>query len=286
MKVKIILGILFIFTLMDFVSAETFSIDDSFKVGWTEGTDNYEAIYKVLRIETTPEGNVTTLLLMPPGIIGISNKKQGDTYTLGTNAKIHFDEVYVSGDDKWISISLENAQFKDESSSSGSEENEEENGGWTIVTCSDSDGGKNYFEKGETIRGSGTSDEEKIDWCDYNEKVLTEHYCGEDKSILSVRYDCPGKCEGGVCIEEEENEEENEVPILCNGCILGDECIPVGYRTNDKYCDINSELVNQLEAESTCENNFECFTNLCIDKQCVSRGLWQKFTSWLNRLFG
>src|SRR3989338_4440051 len=204
MKVKIILGILFIFTLMDFVSAETFSIDDSFKVGWTEGTDNYEAIYKVLRIETTPEGNVTTLLLMPPGIIGISNKKQGDTYTLGTNAKIHFDEVYVSGDDKWISISLENAQFKDESSSSGSEE----------------------------------------------------------------------------------NEEENEVPILCNGCILGDECIPVGYRTNDKYCDINSELVNQLEAESTCENNFECFTNLCIDKQCVSRGLWQKFTSWLNRLFG
>ena len=109
---------------MDFVSAETFSIDDSFKVGWTEGTDNYEAIYKVLRIETTPEGNVTTLLLMPPGIIGISNKKQGDTYTLGTNAKIHFDEVYVSGDDKWISISLENAQFKDESSSSGSEENE------------------------------------------------------------------------------------------------------------------------------------------------------------------
>ena len=78
----------------------------------------------------------------------------------------------------------------------------------------------------------------------------------------------------------------NETPIICNGCILGSKCVLVGYRTDDKFCNIESELINQLEAEESCNNNFECSTNLCIDKQCVSSGVWQKFIRWLSRLFG
>ena len=113
MKIKNIFLIALVLSvlLLGFVSAETFYIDNSFKVGWTDGTDNYEAVYKVWKIDATIGGNTVTLLLMPTGIIGISNKKQGDTYILGANAKIYFDQVYVSGNDKWISITLENAQF-------------------------------------------------------------------------------------------------------------------------------------------------------------------------------
>ena len=78
----------------------------------------------------------------------------------------------------------------------------------------------------------------------------------------------------------------NETPIICNGCILGNKCVPVGYRTDDKYCNIESELISQLNAEESCNNDFECSTNLCIDNQCVSSRLWQKFLRWLSRLFG
>jgi len=111
---KILLMILFSLFVISFVSAEgtssgsgggggegakIYHIDDTFKVGWTDGTDNYEAEYKVWKIEETADGNRTTLLLMPTGIIGISNKKEGDSYLLGYGAKINFKQIYVSGDD-------------------------------------------------------------------------------------------------------------------------------------------------------------------------------------------
>ncbi len=60
----------------------------------------------------------------------------------------------------------------------------------------------------------------------------------------------------------------------------------MGYRTDDKYCTIDSEIIDQKQANSECNNNFECSTNLCIDSQCVSSGVWQKFLRWLSRLFG
>src|SRR3989344_9470904 len=72
----------------------------------------------------------------------------------------------------------------------------------------------------------------------------------------------------------------NETPIMCNGCILGNKCAPVGYRQESKYCTINSEFVSQLSADASCDNNFECSTNLCIDNKCVSSNLWQKFIKW------
>jgi len=76
-------------------------------------------------------------------------------------------------------------------------------GSVTTVTCTDSDSGKDYFEKGETVRGvvtdSGGSAGAKIDRC-YSEEVLTEYYCGEDKSIKSINYTCPNSCQDGACI--------------------------------------------------------------------------------------
>jgi len=78
----------------------------------------------------------------------------------------------------------------------------------------------------------------------------------------------------------------NETPLVCDGCILGNKCVFVGYRTNDAYCDISSEFKDQKKADTSCNNNFECNTNLCIDNVCVSQGLWRKIISFFKRLFG
>ena len=88
-----------------------------------------------------------------------------------------------------------------------------------------------------------------------------------------------------------ENEEDNSSPIFikdypCDGCKLNESCYPLGYRKSGEYCFESKSFISQLEADSTCENNFECSSNLCIDGKCISSGLWQKFLNWLQKLFG
>ncbi len=78
----------------------------------------------------------------------------------------------------------------------------------------------------------------------------------------------------------------NETPIICNGCILGDKCAPVGYRTEDKYCTIDSELLDQKKANLECNNNFECKSNVCVSDECVSEGLLKRIIDWFRKLFG
>ena len=78
----------------------------------------------------------------------------------------------------------------------------------------------------------------------------------------------------------------NENPIVCTGCILGDKCAPIGYRTEEKYCNLQSEFVNQEQIDISCENNFECSSNVCVSGTCVSEGLLQKILNWFKRLFG
>ncbi len=73
--------------------------------------------------------------------------------------------------------------------------------------------------------------------------------------------------------------------LNCNGCILEDSCVPIGYRAGNKYCGLEGELIGQLNAQEFCENNFECSTNLCIDSRCVSSGVWQKLLRWFSKVF-
>ncbi len=60
----------------------------------------------------------------------------------------------------------------------------------------------------------------------------------------------------------------NENPVICDGCILGDKCAPIGYRIKGRYCSLNSEFADYLEEGQNCENNFECDTNICENNQC------------------
>jgi len=82
-------------------------------------------------------------------------------------------------------------------------------------------------------------------------------------------------------------EETNEVFYFCNGCELDKKCYQYGYRKDGKYCsDEKSEFINYTPQGESCENNFECSSNVCISGECISEGFIKKIINWFNRLLG
>lgn len=86
---------------------------------------------------------------------------------------------------------------------------------------------------------------------------------------------------------------KSKVPLIeteasgkeCNGCLLQELCIPFGTRRFGEYCDLDREFKTQKKSDETCDNNYECESNLCIAGKCVSANIWQRFLNWINRLF-
>jgi hypothetical protein len=109
-------------------------------------------------------------------------------------------------------------------------------------------------------------------------------------------------CEIGICKTEESPDTtptepepivsppETEMPPIqeetCNGCKIETTCYPIGYRKEAKFCSETNEFVSQKEEETSCDNNFECKSNLCVDDKCLSGSLFQKIMSWFKNLFG
>ncbi|MBU0907214.1 MAG: thioredoxin fold domain-containing protein [Nanoarchaeota archaeon] len=79
---------------------------------------------------------------------------------------------------------------------------------------------------------------------------------------------------------------EKEITFVCHGCFVNEKCYPMGYRKGGEYCFEDGYFVEQSNAGEFCENNFECGSNLCINDECVSGNVWQKFLNWFKRLFG
>jgi len=71
-----------------------------------------------------------------------------------------------------------------------------------LITCLDSDGGKDYYKEGYATTDDGYT--QHADSCSYDVDkdiyLLHETYC-EDNSIKTEEYQCPSGCENGVCIE-------------------------------------------------------------------------------------
>ena len=69
--------------------------------------------------------------------------------------------------------------------------------GYATSSCSDTDGGKNYYLYGIVIKGTTT----RVDSC-LNATRLREFYCNNAGKIASVNYVCtlPYMCAGGQCI--------------------------------------------------------------------------------------
>ncbi|NQU98521.1 hypothetical protein HQ533_03570 [Candidatus Woesearchaeota archaeon] len=98
-------------------------------------------------------------------------------------------------------------------------------------SCTDSDGGINYYVQGET-----TLHTPQEDFCDsVYEDRLNEYYCNSAGGISVEYYICPNGCEDGACLPEEEPVNEPETLLWLgqeNGhlrsCDVNDECIDHG----------------------------------------------------------
>jgi len=128
-------------------------------------------------------------------------------------------------------------------------------------------------------------DENFIDYVKLYENALPEawEHATSNKSHI-VTNNKPHKNSSEVQIEDDNSEDKGDT-ILCQGCFKENTCYPYGYRSSSDYCEVNNTFLIQKEAEQSCNNNFECTTNLCIDGYCVSGSVWQKLIKWLSRVF-
>lgn len=85
---------------------------------------------------------------------------------------------------------------------------------------------------------------------------------------------------------ETEKSKIEEILICKDSCPLDGKCYPFGYRKTGKFCSDSGSFILQLKDDSSCDNNFECSTNLCIDGQCISSGMIQKMLRWFKKIFG
>ena len=126
--------------------------------------------------------------------------------------------------------------------------------------------------------------EEDVDW-----ECLEDCICDEDGNIIECVIEveeCVGGtslCPDGVCREECEVTDQT---AECDfGCFYEEKCLPYGLRVNKLFCDISNDMKTQFSVEETCDNNFECSSNLCIDGECVKLGLFKRFSRWFSRVF-
>ena len=168
-----------------------------------------------------------------------------------------------------------------------------------ITTCTDSDGGNNYYVKGTvTDKNLIVNTDLCLPTTPAGQQVR-EYSCGNDSLTNFSYYNCPYGCSNGACLTSnaETAEQVNTPPIQineggtaagnnnCQGCLDGDKCYSIGYRKSGEYCSINLNFISQSGEGTLCENNFECQTNLCIENQCISQGIIEMIIEWFKKIF-
>jgi protein-disulfide isomerase len=93
-------------------------------------------------------------------------------------------------------------------------------------------------------------------------------------------------------------EEVEEGEQCVSGCQIGNSCLQFGQRIEmegiDSYCAFSGNFEAQKQLDESCQNNYECFSNQCSNKQCVdiqqqlqeTQNLIQKILDWLKSIFG
>src|SRR3989338_7060131 len=82
------------------------------------------------------------------------------------------------------------------------------------------------------------------------------------------------------------NTQEESILVCKDSCPLDGKCYPFGYRKAGNFCADSGKFEPQFVADKTCDNNFECGSNICISGKCVDEGFAQKIINWFKRLFG
>lgn len=156
------------------------------------------------------------------------------------------------------------------------------------INCADSDNGSNIYFRG-TVTGTWFNDKTSqasglSDFCSAT-GVVQEYSCqsrGDGTyGVVQTGTTCPDgySCSDGACIAVS--------PVsACEGCELNNKCYSLGYRLNGSYCADGGNFIAQKEKSSTCDNSFECTSNVCVDNQCISQSLIDRIIEWIRKLFG
>jgi hypothetical protein len=163
------------------------------------------------------------------------------------------------------------------------------------ATCTDSDGGLNYFEKGTTTKDKGTiyyskhsrqSLKPKTDFCIGHSKFLVEYTCStsHNTNIKTKYYRCPNGCKDGACIGGNTTPcPEYAQPLCENGtitsgtigkdgcrgppkCTIIDKClaIPCPAPPQGEGCVYQNITYDDNQCKTSC-GTLVCTTNLCTD---------------------
>ena len=110
-------------------------------------------------------------------------------------------------------------------------------------------------------------------YCDVSKEMFQQK---ENKESCQNSYECTSNnCKSGFC------------KPICEGCLNENNiCIPIGTRTETQYCDIEYSFKSQKSEDNSCNNNYECSSNLCINNKCISPSLLQRIIEWFKKLFG
>jgi len=142
------------------------------------------------------------------------------------------------------------------------------------VSCTDSDGGKNYDEPGSTKDLGGTETDSCLD-----EATLQEYYCDSNGQRQSETVKCSdqGKiCSGGKCIVNpcQDNEPQKDIAVrgtvMYNGQELKDGCSNAADTPDllyEWYCDGSVAKNDEIHCD---ELGLKCINGKCLDKSQIS----------------
>lgn len=143
-------------------------------------------------------------------------------------------------------------------------------------TCTDSDGGKNYYVKGDvTWCIYGIEDEGcalHTDMCK-DENVVLEYYCQENE-LRGVNFECPNGCENGACVEKPELTTTTTMSKRCR--FLNFQIKSHAYRNGNLtlyFHNIGSEEINDFDVHLyfTNKTSVESFIDQSIPYHVVRR---------------
>lgn len=145
------------------------------------------------------------------------------------------------------------------------------------TTCTDSDGGLNYYGRGQIIVKDSLGNIIASDWDDCNEE---EFFCYENGSagFVGGDWNCPGVCQDGACVCYDSDDGDD---FFTKGYVIsrsGDEEVWDSCKDRDTLIEVNCDEQGGSFVEYECDNR-------CSDRVCVEKGFWKRMRQRWRNLF-
>ena len=152
------------------------------------------------------------------------------------------------------------------------------------VVCIDNYGSAKLYdcphgcENGKCISKKITQCLDDDNYCPNKCNYENDNDCPECKSSKDCNDDNP--CTADSCQEDECVHEQD------SGCNLNGVCVPIGTRDNGLYCSVKNKMTEQNTDGGSCDNNYECESNVCVNSECIKPSFIQNIFDWFAKLFG